>query len=87
MPRKRILKPILIVVACVALLPLVLLVGILAALTIPSVQQKAATTAARILSDKIGIEASVGHFSVRPPFDILLKDVFVGCQVTYRIII
>lgn len=78
MPHRRILKPILIVIACVVLLPLVLLVGILAALTIPSVQQKAATTAARILSDKIGIEASVGHFSVRPPFDILLKDVFAG---------
>ncbi|MCQ2172490.1 MAG: BamA/TamA family outer membrane protein [Bacteroidales bacterium] len=41
-------------------------------------QQKAATTAARILSDKIGIEASVGHFSVRPPFNILLENVFAG---------
>ncbi|MCQ2175618.1 MAG: outer membrane protein assembly factor [Bacteroidales bacterium] len=50
----------------------------LIALTIPSVQQKAATTAARILSEKIGIEASVGHFSVRPPFDVLLQDVFAG---------
>ncbi|MCQ2153734.1 MAG: BamA/TamA family outer membrane protein [Bacteroidales bacterium] len=47
-------------------------------MTIPSVQQKAATAAARILSGKLGIEAGVGHVSVRPPFDILLKDVFAG---------
>ena len=63
---------------CLIGVPVVIVICILAALTIPSVQQKAATTAARILSDKIGIEASVGHFSVRPPFDVLLKNVFVG---------
>ncbi len=78
MARRKILKPIIIVIACLILLPLLLLAGILFALTIPWVQQKAATAAARILSDKIGIEASVGHFSVRPPFDVLLEDVFVG---------
>lgn len=71
-------KIIAIIIASLIFLPLVLLVVVLIALTIPSVQQKAATTAARILSDKIGIEASVGHFSVRPPFDVLLEDVFVG---------
>ena len=78
MAGRKILKPIIIVIASLILLPLVLLAGILIALTIPSVQQKAATTAAAILSDKIGIEASVGHFSVRPPFDVLLEDVFAG---------
>lgn len=78
MARGKILKPIIIIIASLILLPLVLLAVILIALTIPSVQQKAATTAARILSDKIGIEASVGHFSVRPPFDVLLEDVFAS---------
>lgn len=63
---------------CLIGLPVVVVVCLLVALTIPSIQQKAATTAARILSDKIGKEVSVGHFSVRPPFDVLLKDVFAG---------
>lgn len=75
---KKIFKPAIIVVACLIFLPLVLFAGILIALTIPSVQQKAATVAAHILSEKTGIEVSVGHFSVRPPFDILLEDVFAG---------
>ncbi len=71
-------RPIIIVIVSLILLPIVLLAGVLIALTIPSVQQKAAKTAARILSDKIGIETSVGHFSVGPPLDILLEDVFAG---------
>ena len=71
-------RPITIIFICLILLPLVLIAGILIALTIPSVQQKAAAAAARIISEKTGIEASVGHFSVRPPFDVLLKDVFAG---------
>lgn len=78
MARRKVLKTIVIVIASLVLLPLVLLAGILIALTIPSVQQMAATSAARILSDKIGIESSVGHFSVRPPFNVLLEDVFAG---------
>ncbi len=78
MAHRKILKPIIIAIASLVLLPLLLLAVILIALTVPSVQQKAATAAARILSDKIGIEASVGHFSVRPPFDVLLEDVFAG---------
>lgn len=63
---------------CLFGVPVVIVICILIALTIPSVQQKAATAAARILSDKIGIEASVGHFSVRPPFNVLLENVFAG---------
>lgn len=39
---KKVLKPIIIVIASLILLPLVLLAGVLTALTIPSVQQKAA---------------------------------------------
>ena len=78
MSGKKVLKSTMAVVAGLIALPIVLMVGILIALTIPSVQQKAAETAARILSEKTGIEASVGHFSIRPPFDILLKDVFAG---------
>ncbi len=71
-------RTILIMVNCLIGVPVVLFLGILVALTIPSVQQKAATAAACILSDRIGIEASVGHFSVGPPFDVLLEDVFAG---------
>lgn len=78
MSPKRVFKLVLTVIVCLILLPLVVLAGILIALTIPSVQQKAATAAARILSEKTGIEASVRHFSVRPPFDVLLEDVFAG---------
>lgn len=63
---------------CLFGVPVVIVICILIALTIPSVQQKAATAAARFLSDKIGIEASVGHFSVRPPFNVLLENVFAG---------
>lgn len=76
--KRKWLKVLLITTCCLIGVPVVIVVGILIALTIPSVQQKAATTAARILSDKIGIEASVGHFSVRPPFNILLENVFAG---------
>lgn len=78
MSGKRILKSAAISIACLIILPLVLFTGALAALSIPSVQQKAAATAARVLSEKTGIEASVGHFSVRPPLDILLEDVFAS---------
>lgn len=58
--------------------PVVLFASVLFALTIPSVQQKAVTIAARILSERTSFEVSVGHFSVRPPLDILLSDVFFG---------
>lgn len=81
MPSKREhkrIKALAITTGCLFGVPVVIVICILIALTIPSVQQKAATAAARILSDKIGIEASVGHFSVRPPFDILLENVFAG---------
>lgn len=78
MSSRKILKSVIIVIACLIFLPLLLFAGLMIALTIPSVQQKAAMAAARILSEKTGIEVSVGHFSVRPPFDILLKDVFAG---------
>lgn len=75
------LKTTLIVVGCLVLVPVVLTVAILAALSIPSVQNKAAQTAARMISERTGVEASVGHFSVRPPFDILLHDVFAGDSI------
>lgn len=78
MSKHRLLRFILIVIGCIAGLPVILAVGLLVALTIPSVQQKVAQKAADILSDKIGIEASVGHFSVKAPFDILLEDVFAA---------
>lgn len=72
------LKTTLIVVGCLILVPVILVLAVMFALTIPSVQNRAAQAAARIISEKTGIEASVGHFSVRPPFDVLLKDVFAG---------
>ncbi|MCQ2185615.1 MAG: translocation/assembly module TamB domain-containing protein [Bacteroidales bacterium] len=75
---KKIARRIGIAAAVLIVLPIVLLAALLFALTIPSVQQKAVTEAARILSDKTGIEVAVGHFSVRPPCNILLGDVFVG---------
>lgn len=75
------LKTTLIVVGCLILVPILLVVAILMALSIPSVQNKAAQTAARMISERTGIEASVGHFSVRPPFDILLHDVFAGDSI------
>ncbi|MDO5322036.1 MAG: translocation/assembly module TamB domain-containing protein [Bacteroidia bacterium] len=84
MPRKqqhkrhKWLKAILITTGSLIGIPVVLVVGLLVALTIPSFQQRAARMAARILSDKMGIEASVGHFSVKAPFDVLLEDVFAG---------
>lgn len=66
------------IIACLVFLPLVLLACVLILLTIPSVQQKVTCAAARMISDKTGIEVSVGHFSVRPPFNILLENVFAG---------
>lgn len=75
------LKTTLIVVGCLILVPILLVVSILTALSIPSVQNKAAQTAARMISERTGVEASVGHFSVRPPFDILLHDVFAGDSI------
>lgn len=76
--RRKCLKIILITMACLIGIPIVLFAAILYAVTIPSVQQKAVTKAAQILSEQTGIEVSVGHFSVRPPFNLLLKDVFVA---------
>lgn len=83
MPQQRTRKPkwlriILISVRCLIILPITVVLGILVALTVPSVQEKAARLAADILSEKTGIEASVGHFSVRLPFDVLLEDVYAG---------
>lgn len=72
------IKGLSITIACLIGLPVLLLAAVLYALTIPSVQQKAVTEAARILSERTGMEVSVGHFSVRLPADILLGDVFVG---------
>lgn len=71
-------KTLAIITACIIAVPLVLFLAIAIALIIPSVQQKTVTKAAQILSDKTGVEVSVGHFSVRPPMNVLLKDVFVG---------
>ena len=74
----KVLKATLIALACVTGVPIILVVCVLATLSVPSIQQKAAQKAAEILSERTGIEASVGHFSIRSPFDVLLKDVFVG---------
>lgn len=75
------LKTTLIVAGCLIFVPVLLVIALMFALTIPSVQNKAAQTAARIISERTGIEASVGHFSVRPPFDVLLHDVFAGDSI------
>lgn len=75
---KKHLKRLGIALAVLILLPVLLFAGVLYALTFPSVQQKAVTKAAQILSEQTGIPVSVGHFSVRPPCNILLGDVFVG---------
>lgn len=58
--------------------PVVLLLVTLILLTIPAVQQKVATMAARIVSARTGLDVQVGHFSVRAPFNILLEDLYVG---------
>lgn len=71
-------KTTLIVAGCLIFVPVLLVIALIFALTIPSVQNKAAQTAARIISERTGIEASVGHFSVKPPFDVVLNDVFAG---------
>lgn len=72
------IKGIVITIVCIVLVPVVILIAALGALAIPSVQQKAVQTAVRVISEKTGIDASVGHFSVGLPFNVLLSDVFVG---------
>lgn len=75
---RRWLKAIAIAAGCIIGIPVAILLCILGALTIPSVQQKAVTKAASILTQETGIPVSVGHFSVGLPLNVLLSDVFVG---------
>lgn len=75
---RRWFKGLIIAAVCLIVIPVLIFGGVLIALTYPSVQQKAVTAAARILTEKTGIPVSVGKFSVGLPANVLLGDVFVG---------
>ena len=73
---KATLKLVQLAIQLCIIFPIILFTAALVALAIPSVQQKTASLAAGILSDRTGMQCSVGHFSIRPPLDILIEDVY-----------